>query len=433
MKTKSKAKIIYFILGIFLAFAIFFIFYTVFFKNPGYSFFYSIGKFAGLLGFIFLSFLIFSGETARFFDRFFGINKIILFQRKFSLITAFFVLTHPFFFIISDKNFINYFVLNFVSLSLALGVISFYIFVIVLLSSILYKKISYKIWQYIHIFIYLLFFFSFYHAVRLGSDSNFLVIKLIYYLAFVSVIVGIIYRTNYKIKERSNIFYVKEIKKETEDAFTLVVNSNKPFSFKAGQFCFLRLDKSKIYARHPFTISSSSNNKELCFTMKVYGEFTRAVLKLKKGERIFVDGPFGIFTFEDTISDLKKKVVFVAGGVGITPFFSMINSNKKAKEKKNITLFYCSKKIKNIIFKNKLNRIKNKWFKKIYIVSQDKCSGNVKESGRIDKRLIQIYFLDIKNSVFYICGPEKMKEYLVNELKRMGVEKSEIITEDFFW
>jgi len=431
MKTKTKSKIIYFISGIFLVLALFFIFYIIFFKNPGLSFFHSLGKLAGLLGFLFLSFLIFSGETARFFDRFFGINKIILFQRKFSLITAFFVIFHPVFFLFSDGKFLNYFVPNFAMLSLALGIISFYIFIIVLVSSILYKKISYHVWQYIHILVYLLFFFSLYHAINIGSDSNFFVIKLIYYLSLISIVVGIIYRTSYKIKEHSNIFSVKEIKKETEDAFTLVVNCDKPFLFKPGQFCFLRLNKPKIYARHPFTISSSPNKKELCFTMKIYGKFAKEILNLKKEERIFIDGPFGIFTFEDAIDSPEKNIVFIAGGVGITPFFNMINSNKK--EKKKITLFYCSKKIKGIIFKKELDKIKDNWLKKIYIVSQNECSGSVNEKGHINKELIKKYLPEINNSIFFICGPEGMKKSIVDELNAIGVKSKDIITEDFFW
>lgn len=433
MKTRVKAKLIFFIIAIFLAFALSSIFYAVFFKNPGFSLFHSLGKLAGLLGFLSLSFLIFSGETARFFDRFFGINKIILFQRKFSLITALFVLFHPVFFMLSNKNILNYLIPNFAMFSLAMGIISFYIFVIVFLSSILYKKISYQMWQYIHILIYLLFFFSLYHAIKNGSDSDFFIIKLIYYTALVSIIIGIIYRTYYKIKESKNKFYIKEIKKETNEAFTLVVECNKPFLFKPGQFCFLRLDKSKIYTRHPFTISGSSNEKELQFTLKVYGEFTKAISNLKKGEKIFVDGPFGIFTLEDTIDNEKNKIVFIAGGVGITPFFSIINSNKIAKEKKDITLFYCSKKIKGIIFKKELDEINNNWLKKIYIVSQDECIENINEKGHITKELIKKYSPEVENSTFYICGPEGMKKSVINELKEIGIKNTDIITEDFFW
>src|SRR3989338_3998020 len=157
-----------------------------------------------------------------------------------------------------------------------------------MIASILYKRISYNVWQYLHILTYLLFFFSLYHATKTGSDYNFLPIKITYFIALIAIISGIAYRANYKIKQLSNKFYIKEIRKETEDTFTLVLETKNNFPFKAGQFCFLRLKRKGIYARHPFTISSSPDEKYLRFTIKLKGRFTQEALNLKKGEEVIV-------------------------------------------------------------------------------------------------------------------------------------------------
>jgi len=392
---------------------------------------YSIGKLAGLIGFLFLSILIISGDTARFFDRYFGMDKIIKFQRKFALVTAIFVLFHPIFFILSSKSITNsikiYIIPNFAVLPLALGIISFYIFIIVMISSVLYKKISYNSWQYIHILAYLLFFFSLYHAFNLGSNSANSFIRLIYLIFLIAIIIGINYRTYYKLKQRHNKFTLKEIKWETKDTFTLILKPNKKFNFKAGQFCFLRLNKDKLYARHPFTISSSPEIEDLHFTIKLNGKFTKTASELKKGEEIIVEGPLGIFT----LSDNEKKLVFIAGGVGITPFFSMIKSLKEAKNEKNVFLLYCSRNVNSIIFKKELDNINEKWIKKTYILSEDECQGY--EKGLINKELIKKCLGNIGGCIFYICGPEKMKNLVLKELKELGVIRDNIITEDFFW
>lgn len=433
MGRKNKARIILLILSGALFFCLISFFYIIF-NSFGEnitlsSFFYSLGKLAGLTGFLFLSILIFSGETARFFDRFFGINKIILFQRKFALITSLFVILHPIFFIISSKSILPYIIPDFLVIPLSLGTISLYLFIIIMVASILYKRISYKIWQYLHILTYLLFFFSLYHATKTGSDYNFLPIKLIYLTALISILIGIFYRTRYKIKQRfSEKFYVKEIKKETDDTFTLVLETKKNFSFKPGQFCFLRLNKKGIYARHPISISSSPDEKDLKFTIKLKGRFTKEALNLKIGEEVIVEGPFGIFTIEDT-EYKDKNLVFIAGGVGITPFFSIIKSNLHLNTKRDILLFYCSRTIKGTIFKEELDNIKE--LKKAYIFSEDECQGY--ENGIINKYVITKYVKDINNSVFFICGPEQMKKYVVKELKELGVKKRGIIIEDFFW
>ncbi len=387
---------------------------------------YSIGKLAGLIGFLFLSILIISGDTARFFDRFLGMDRIIKFQRKFALITAIFIISHPIFFILSSVSYLNYLIPNFAVLPLALGPISLYIYVLVIISSILYKRISYQIWQYIHILTYILFFFSLYHALNVGSDTNNIFIKLILGILLIWIITGGIYRAYYKIKHMKFKCYVKEVKWETNNVFTLKIEPNRKMLFKPGQFCFLRLNKDKLYAKHPFTISSSLDENTLHFTMKITGRFTKTASQLKGGEEIILDGPFGIFTVEN-----NKNLVFIAGGVGITPFMSMIAANSDKQQ--NITLLYCTRTKEDIIFKYRLDNISNAWFKKIYILSEEKKPDKGYECGRIRKEIIKEYIENVKNSLFYICGPEPMKNEVVKILRSMEVKKQNIKIESFFW
>lgn len=389
---------------------------------------YSIGKLAGLVGLFFLSVLIISGDSARFFDKFFGMDKIIKFQRKFSLLTTIFVLSHPIFFIISDNSYLTFLIPNYTSIPLLLGTIAFYLYVIVIVSSRLYKRISYRIWQYIHILTYILFFFSLYHAMNIGSDTGNIFIKSIFGALFIGVISGGIYRTYHKIKHRKFKCFVKEIKQETPDVFTLKLKPNKKLFFKPGQFCFLRLNKDKLYARHPFTISSSPNEDTLDFTMKITGRFTKIASQLKEGEEVIVDGPFGIFTIEDD----KKNLIFIAGGVGITPFISIIKSHLHLGKKQNMLLLYGARTKKDIIFKEELDKIKGEQFKKVYVLSKEEFSEEW-ENGHINREIIKNNIVDLENSLFYICGPESMKGEIVKILKEMGIKKRNIKIESFFW
>lgn len=394
--------------------------------------FYLCGKLAGLTGFLFLSLLIFSGDAARFFDRFFGMDKIIKFQRKFALATMFFILLHPTFFIFSSKLILPYIIPDFSVIPLALGIISFYIFIVVIIASKIYKRISYYVWQYIHILTYLLFFFSLYHAFNWGADSGNRPVRIIYLILLSAIIIGVIYRTNYKLKQRyAGKFYVQGIKNETKDTFTLTLKSEKTSLFKAGQFCFLRLNKNKLYARHPFTISSSPKEDKLRFTVKLKGIFTKALSELKRGEEIMVDGPFGIFTIEDCDKDL----VFIAGGVGITPFMSIIKDKIENNKTQNIILLYGSKTKEDVIYKEQLDNIKKDWFKKVYILSDDSSFSETREyeTGHINEEIIEKYVRNINNSLFYICGPELMKNSIRAALNKLKVKKRNIVVEDFFW
>lgn len=385
-----------------------------------------IGKWAGVTAFFLLAFLIFSGDTARFWDRFIGLDKIIKFQKKFSYFVAVFVLIHPIFFILSRGQIFSFLIPNFAYVPLALGIIGFYIFIAVMIASYLYKRISYNIWQYIHILTYILFFFTLYHAVNWGSDYDKLAIP--YFITLALLVIGIIYRTNYKLF-KSNKFTIESIAEETHDTFTLNIKTDKPFVFRAGQFCFLRLDKNRLHARHPFTISSAPGEKNISFTIKNTGRFTETAKILKPGDSISVDGPFGVFTPED-----DGELVLIAGGVGITPFMSILADRLKKNISQKITLIYGSRSVKDIIFKKAFDSINNEWFKKAYVLSEKSDTGGESfEKGYVSKQLIEKYVNNIKGSSYYICGPEIMKNTVKKALTELGVEKKNIFVEDFFW
>ncbi|MDO8593217.1 MAG: FAD-binding oxidoreductase [bacterium] len=391
---------------------------------------FSLGQIAGLIGFLCLALLIFSGDTARYFDRFFGMDKIIKFQRKFSLFTALFVLAHPVFFMLSGLEILPLLIPNFLLLPSALGAMALYIFMAVMIASALYKRISYAAWQYIHVLTYALFFFSLYHAVNLGSDSGYWQIKAAYFILLMAVAGGAVYRTHYKLKQRrAGKFYVVSVKQDNQEVFTITLKPEKKFNFKAGQFCFLRLKQDRLYARHPFTIASSPEENELRFVVKIQGKFTRALKNLQPGDEVIVDGPFGVFTVKDRAKDL----VFIAGGVGIAPFISMLKDELTREKNRNIVLLYGIKTPADIICKQELESIKNSWFKKAYILSNHDLVSAECENGRVNQEVIKKYVRNINKPLFYICGPKSMKKNLVKILAQLGVGRRNIISEDFFW
>lgn len=388
--------------------------------------FFNIGQMAGILAFFLLSFLIFSGDTARFWNKYIGLDKIIKFQKKFSYFVAVFVILHPLFFIISKNKIADFLIPDFSYMPLSIGILAFYIFVCVMICSALYKRISYHVWQYIHVLTYILFFFALYHAYNAGTHGSTLMPA--YIITMLFIIIGIVYRTIYKIKNKKTEKYtVINIKEETHDTFTLNVEGLKTLDFQAGQFCFLRIEKNNLYARHPFTIASAPS-KSLSFTIKEAGRFTKTAKELKAGETIFVDGPFGNF-----IPKENKPLVFIAGGVGITPFMSIIRDHIQKDISQPITLIYGSRTQNDIIFKNELDEIKKDWFKKVYMLQDIQGMTIEAEQGFINSDIINKYVTDVNNSLYYICGPEGMKNAVKKTLNDIGVSRKNIFVEDFFW
>ena len=276
-----------------------------------------------------------------------------------------------------------------------------------------------------------MFVFSLYHAYNIGSESNYLFMQVFYVISGVLFVIGVIYRTNYKFKQRfKGNFIIKKIVWETKDTFSIIIENvnHLKVNFKAGQFCFLRINNKKLYARHPFTISSAPN-EDLRFTIKLNGRFTKIASELKNGDEIVLEGPFGIFT--NNIH--SKNLLFIGGGVGMTPFMSLINDikNHKNKYNQNVDLIYCCRKEEMIIFKKELEDINENWFNKTYFLSEEKNPSNNYIIGRVSKDFLEKKIKS--NQTIYICGPEPMKNAVKKYLNELGVDKSQIKTEDFFW
>jgi len=391
---------------------------------------YTLGKFFGLTTLISLALLIFSGDTARYFDRFIGLDRLIKFQRKFSFFVLSFAVLHPVLFILSGRESLKVFIPNFYLIPLSFGIFAFLILIIVMIFSYFYKRISYLAWQYIHILTYVLLGFALYHAFFWGSDAKNPIFQVIYVIILIAVIPGAFYRFIYKYRAwRRPKFYISKIIQETNNVFSLNLRSDKKINFKAGQFCFLRLKGKKLYARHPFTISSSPQEEGFLFTVKNTGRFTFALSKMKIGDEVLIDGPFGRFVERKKSGDL----VFVAGGVGITPFRSMALDFLSRGRQGKISLIYCAKNKEDLVFENDFNRLQGENFKTFYVLSAGEKSEGSYFSGRINKEIVKDSFLNMNEPTFYICGPEPLKLETIKILKELGVSKKNIIFEDFFW
>lgn len=389
--------------------------------------FYQISAWIGVASFLSLGLLIFSGDTARLWDRFFGIDRIIKFQRKFSIFISIILLSHPVILMIINKQFFAFIIPNFSSTPLSIGIISFYLFIVVMTASVLYKRISYKSWQYIHFVNYVIYFFAFYHAINIGSDADLL--APIYWFLSILVILGFIYRTIYKIRIwLKGPAKVIRLVNETHDSYSIYVKPVKKISFKPGQFCFLRLDLRGLHARHPFTIASAPEEEELRFTIKLKGRFTKIASSLMSGESIYVDGPFGIFT-----PPINRDIVCIAGGVGITPFMSIIKNRIINNGINSLILFYACKDPENLIYFNELNTMNYPWLKIVYVLENSNNFDKPYESGFISANILKKYVPNIDNKLYYICGPEPMKDAVIGQLLSLGVSRSYIKKEDFFW
>lgn len=194
-----------------------------------------------------------------------------------------------------------------------------------------------------------------------------------------------------------------------------------PLSYTAGQFAFFDIggvyDDPKGPIRH-FTISSSPTENFIMLSTRIRDSpYKKRLSNLERDAKVKVRGPEGQFILHE---DYSKPAVFLSGGIGVTPFRSMIKYATDKQLPLKIVMFDSNRNRDNILFKKEFDdwANMNKNLKIIYTISEDEQQQQSSsttndwrgEYGRIDKAMI-LKYLDtnvLNNSVYYICGPPSM-------------------------
>ena len=221
-----------------------------------------------------------------------------------------------------------------------------------------------------------------------------------------------------------------------------------PFNYTAGQFAFFDIggvyNDPKGPIRH-FTISSSPTENFIMFSTRIReSPYKQRLLNLEKGAKVKVRGPEGRFVLHE---DYSKIAVFLSGGIGVTPFRSIVKYATDKQLPIKIVMFDSNRNRSTILFRKEFDdwANRNKNLKIIYTISEEENQEHEQSSsaakndwkgeyGRIDKAMI-LKFVDdniFENSIFYICGPPGMLKAMQALLQEeLEIPKERIKTEEF--
>lgn len=235
---------------------------------------------------------------------------------------------------------------------------------------------------------------------------------------------------------RSQPYRVAEVRKERGEAWTLALEPDgwpglKGFS--PGQFAWLSLARSPFaLSDHPFSISSTPQAlPRIEMTIKALGDFTGTIADTPVGRRAWLDGPFGVFTF-DRYAD-APGLVFIAGGIGITPVMSMLRALAGAGDKRPIWLFYGNPDWESITFREEIEALSGRLNVSVVHVLENPPDGFEGETGFLDENLLRQRLAHPQLSEFrcFLCGPVPLTDVAERGLSRLGVPDSHIRTELF--
>lgn len=391
-----------------------------------------------LLAFSILSMQFLVSARLKWVERPFGLDMIFRFHKAMGVFAAALLIIHPILFaagkdwslLLSNDPYI---VLAKIGLLILLILAFISIFRLVI-------KFEYEKWRSLHNIIAApVLLIGFLHSWNLGSDVAKIPMRILWIgMLGMAALAYLYHRILRPLWHRRHAYRVIEIRNETPDVWTIKFappEGEKRYDYLPGQFHFIKLyrERGLPVEEHPFTISSSPTEKGfVSSTIKESGDFTATISQTKPGDIVSVQGPYGRFSY--VFHPEEGELVFIAGGVGITPLMSMLRHMRDTRAEKDVILLYGSKTENDIVFRDELAEIesdKHLRLKVVHILSKpgDDWSG---ETGYVDRGKIE-RFCDggLENKAFYICGPPVMLDSILQALSALGVSEERVHYERF--
>jgi len=231
----------------------------------------------------------------------------------------------------------------------------------------------------------------------------------------------------------------KLMRREEVAEATMAFHFEKPsgFNFKAGQSADVTLtDPPETDAEgntRTFSIASPPFENDLVFTTRMRDTaFKRSLKKVPLATEVQITSAAGSFTLH---KNPAKPAVFLAGGIGITPFFSIVRQADRDRLPQKICLFYSNRRPEDTAFLDSLQTLEttNPNFRLICTMTEmSKSKKEWKgETALIDKEMLSRHLPILQGPIYYIAGPPAMVVAMRQTLVKAGVEEDDIRAEEF--
>jgi ferredoxin-NADP reductase len=217
------------------------------------------------------------------------------------------------------------------------------------------------------------------------------------------------------------LFTLREKRHEIADVWSFVFDPPEPFWWKAGQYLHFELpheDQDDKGVERWFTIASAPFEGRVQVTTRITGStFKKALAGLAPGDQVTAYGLEGDFVWPEG----ETAAVFVAAGIGITPYHSMLKQRLHGGEPTPVTLVY-GNRTKEVVFKDELDR---------WSVEHPELQVYYKVGVRITAENLKEIIPDISDRLVYLSGPEPMVIDLAEGLSGIGLPKERIVRDEF--
>ncbi len=292
------------------------------------------------------------------------------------------------------------------------------------------RRVRYETWYYLHLYTYLAVALAFSHQFADGAEflSNAaarwawatLYIAVAVLLIWYRIVVPLQRATRHRLR-------VVGVVRESPHVVSILMSGDhlEQLQTEPGQFFRFRfLTRDLWWASNPYSVSAPIRPGGLMrITVKDLGDHSRKLAGLRPGTRVFAEGPYGALT---GWARTKRRVLLIAGGVGITPLRGLFETLPMAAPG-DITLVYRSSDPNQVLFRRELEALAASRQARLHILTGTrKQLGGDPLSAQSLARFPGLLEHDV-----YVCGPDRMEASVLSALRSLGVPRRQVHTESF--
>jgi Na+-transporting NADH:ubiquinone oxidoreductase subunit F len=226
----------------------------------------------------------------------------------------------------------------------------------------------------------------------------------------------------------TNKIYLKNKEILNENSIKLSFGKPVNFNFIAGQYVMFGIQDGDDKLTHALTIASAPCQEDLEFIMRSTDSvFKKVVEGMESGDDVYISNAMGSLIQ----GDKSEAVVFLAGGIGVTPFRSMLRQAECEKSKQQFILFYSNQSEKSTVELEEFKNISLENYKAIFTFTGPVKDKQQFDVGRIDIAMLKKYIPTLLDHVYYIVGTSSFVDDMTDMLEDNGIPRSQIKIESF--
>jgi len=402
---------------------------------------YDIGRHLALMGFAILVLQVVLASRLRWVDRAVGLNLAYVFHRNMAIVALTFLLAHPLLLAAGGLGW-GFLVRLDVPWFIWLARLGLLTLLMIIPVSLWWDRLGlqFETWRLGHdVAGPTILVLVFAHSWYAGGD---LVLEPLQILWLALITLGVVLYIYHRLVRpqllRRHPYRVTDVQQEVPGVWTLTFApppGQEDFDFLPGQWQFLTLERGRNLPveEHHFTISSSPLERgRHTSTIKELGDFTATIGQTRPGDLAVIQGPFG--RFSHVVHPELRDLVFIAGGIGITPLMSNLRHMRDTGTDKRVLLLYANSTEVDIVFRDELALIEagaQPQLQVVHIISHPgpEWTG---EKGHLDReKLRRLCGNRLARSTFFISGPPGLVAAMLATLDQAGVDQSRVLVEYF--